>query len=286
MRRITDMVRRREARDGSKRAPSRAAPRRWRRWLGIGALAGIAIAVGISVWVLSTGRISDLATRLRDTAVGQTAAMGLVIDDILLEGRVYTPKRAVLRAVGVGRGHPILGLDPGSIARRVSAISWVESVVVERRLPDTLYVKIVERKPMALWQRKGRLALIDRGGVVLTRRGLAKFGGLLTVVGGDAPGHTPALLTMIAHNPALARRVRAAVRVGGRRWNLQFDNGIDVSLPQRDAAAAWARFGRLEKKHGLLGRDIEAIDLRLPDRLIVRKKTGSETIAKQQGEKT
>jgi cell division protein FtsQ len=280
------MVRRREARDGSKRAPSRAAPRRWRRWLGIGALAGIAIAVGISVWVLSTGRISDLATRLRDTAVGQTAAMGLVIDDILLEGRVYTPKRAVLRAVGVGRGHPILGLDPGSIARRVSAISWVESVVVERRLPDTLYVKIVERKPMALWQRKGWLALIDRGGVVLTRRGLAKFGGLLTVVGGDAPGHTPALLTMIAHNPALARRVRAAVRVGGRRWNLQFDNGIDVSLPQRDAAAAWARFGRLEKKHGLLGRDIEAIDLRLPDRLIVRKKTGSETIAKQQGEKT
>ncbi len=286
MRRITDMVRRREAREGSKRAPSRATPRRWRRWLGIGALAGIAVAAGVSAWLLSTGRISDLATRLRDTAVEQTAAMGLVIDDVLLEGRVHTPKRAVLRAVGVGRGHPILGLDPRRIARRVSAISWVESVVVERRLPDTLYVRIVEREPMALWQRKGRLALIDHGGVVLTRRGLAKFGGLLTVVGGDAPRHTSALLTMIAHNPTLARRVRAAVRVGGRRWNLQFDNGIDVSLPQRDAAAAWARLGRLEKKHGLLGRDIKAIDLRLPDRLIVRKKTGSETIAKKQGEKT
>ena len=125
MRRITDMVRRREAREGSKRAPSCATPRRWRRWLGIGALAGIAVAAGVSAWLLSTGRVSDLATRLRDTAVEQTAAMGLVIDDVLLEGRVHTPKRAVLRAVGVGRGHPILGLDPRRIARRVSAISWV-----------------------------------------------------------------------------------------------------------------------------------------------------------------
>ncbi len=279
MRRVTDLVRRRTAKGKAKRA----APR---RWLGIGALVGIVAAGGVSTWLYSTGRASDLAMQLRNATIERTAAAGLVIGDVLLEGRVNTPRRAILRAVGVRRGDPILTVDPRRIAARVAAISWVESVVVERRLPGTLYVRIVEREPMALWQRKGRVALIDRGGVVLTRRDLSKFSRLVTVVGGDAPRHTPELLTMIAGNPALARRVRAAVRVGGRRWNLRFDNGIDVSLPQLGAATAWARLGRLEQKHGLLGHDIKAIDLRLPDRLIVRKKTDPAPIAIQRGEKT
>ena len=127
---------------------------------------------------------------------------------------------------------------------------------------------------------------IDTGGVVLSRHDLEKFSRLVTVVGADAPSHTPALLSMISENPTLARRVRFAVRVSGRRWNLRFDNGIDVSLPQRGAAAAWARLGRLEQKHELLGHDIKAIDLRLPDRLIVRKKTQLRQNTNKRGEKT
>ena len=283
MRRMTNLVRRRTAKDKAKRTPSRAAPR---RWLVIGGLAGVVGTAGVLTWLYATGWASDLAMQLRNAAIARSAAAGLVVGNVLLEGRVYTPRHAVLRAVGVHRGDPILSVDPSSIAERVSAISWVESVVVERRLPGTLYVRIVEREPMALWQRKGRVALIDRGGVVLTRRDLSKFSRLVTVVGGDAPRHTPELLNMIAGNPALARRVRAAVRVGGRRWNLRFDNGIDVRLPQRGAATAWARLGRLEQKHGLLGSDIKAIDLRFPDRLIVRRKTDPAPLVDQQGKKT
>jgi cell division protein FtsQ len=286
MRRVTELLRRPAAKKDRKGTPSRAVPGHRRTRIAVGVLVVVSSVAGVSAWLAMSGRGSDIAANLKDSAIRQTAAMGLVIDDVLLVGRVHTPKRAVLRAVDVRRGEPILAVDPGRIARRVAAISWVESVVVERRLPNTLFVKIVERKPMALWQRKGRIALIDRGGAVLTRRDLSKFKGLVTVVGGDAPRHTPELLSMIADDPQLARRVRAAVRIGGRRWNLRFDNGIDVSLPQRGAAQAWARLGRLERKHGLLGHDIKAIDLRLPDRLIVRKKTDPASVAKQRGEKT
>lgn len=283
MRRMTNLVRRRTAKDKAKLTPTRAAPR---RWLGISALAGIVVIASVLTWLHSTGWTSSFATQLKNAAIERTATAGLVVGDILLEGRVHTPRRAILRAVNVRRGVPILNVNPRSIAQRVAAISWVESVIVERRLPGILYVRIVERKPMALWQRKGRVALIDRGGVVLTLRDLAKFSRLVTVVGGDAPRHTPELLSMISGNPALARRVRSAVRVGGRRWNLRFDNGIDVRLPQRGAATAWARLGRLEQNHGLLGHDIRAIDLRLPDRLIVRKKTDRTPDTNKQGNKT
>ena len=61
-----------------------------------------------------------------------------------------------------------------------------------------------------------------------------------------------------------------AVRVGGRRWNLRFHGGTDVRLPETGAAEAWAQFARIERQHGVLQRDVDSIDLRLPDRLVVR----------------
>ena len=65
--------------------------------------------------------------------------------------------------------------------------------------------------------------------------------------------------------------VKAAVRVGGRRWNLRLEGDIDVRLPELDTAAAWARLAEYEKTHRVLERDVQVLDLRQPDRLIVRK---------------
>ncbi len=65
------------------------------------------------------------------------------------------------------------------------------------------------------------------------------------------------------------RTRRAAVRVGGRRWNVQLDDSIEVKLPEDDAAGAWTRLAEVERKQGILKRDLAAVDLRLPDRLVV-----------------
>ena len=81
--------------------------------------------------------------------------------------------------------------------------------------------------------------------------------------------------------PELMRRVSAAVRVGGRRWNIRLDNGIDVRLPEENPALAWARLAEYERIHKVLAKDIGVLDLRLPDRLIVQKaghrEAGTET---------
>ena len=43
-----------------------------------------------------------------------------------------------------------------------------------------------------------------------------------------------------------------------------------ATMPETDPAGAWVQLARLEREHGLLGRDVVAIDLRLPGRLVVR----------------
>ena len=50
------------------------------------------------------------------------------------------------------------------------------------------------------------------------------------------------------------------------------DGEINVSLPEKEPAKAWARLARYEKNHNILGKNIEGLDLRMSDRLIIRKR--------------
>ena len=95
------------------------------------------------------------------------------------------------------------------------------------------------------------------------------------MVGEGAPAHTAELLAILSREPDLQAQVAASVRVGKRRWNLRLTNGIDVRLPEADTAEAWAELARVERDHGLLKRDILAIDLRLADRMILRMAPGA-----------
>ena len=147
----------------------------------------------------------------------------------------------------------------------------MREATVERRFPKAIFVRLIERAPLALWQRKGEFEVVDSAGVVIDGARADGFAGLPVIVGDDAPRHAASLLAVMASEPALSTRVKAAVRVGGRRWNVRLDNGIDVQLPEEGVAAAWHRLAEFDRRHRLLARDIVAVDLRLPDRLVVRR---------------
>ena len=231
------------------------------------------IALGGPTWLWRSGWVADSWREARVSAVSISADIGLTVKEVLLEGRIHAPRAGVLKALGLKVGDPIMGFDLAMVRDRIEALPWIQSAAVERRLPGVVRVRIVEREPIALWQRKGVLSLVGRDGVPITNRKLGRFRDLLVIVGKDAPRHATNLLVLLASDPALRKRVRAAVRVGARRWNLRLDNGIDVRLPEDDVAAALARLAKLDRRHGLLGNDIDTIDLRIPDRLIVRTKT-------------
>jgi cell division protein FtsQ len=261
------------------RAPRRAQRRRFgwrpsRRLIG-GVLigSGVALFAGAGLYVWRAGMPDNAATmqdRAIASAIAASADVGLSVQEIFVEGRSETAAALVLDAVGARRGDPIFAFSPTAAKARLEALGWVRQASVERLLPGTIMVRINERQPLALWQRHKQLSLIDRDGVEIPGVDLGRFTHLPVVVGDDAPAHAANLLALLATEPTLERRVSAAVRVGGRRWNLKFDNGIDVQLPEINAGAAWMRLAEVERDGKLLSRDISAVDLRLPDRLVVR----------------
>ncbi|MGO8919022.1 MAG: cell division protein FtsQ/DivIB [Stellaceae bacterium] len=258
----------------AKSAPA-ARARRARRWSRRSVLAAAAAALLVAItgggwWLQRSGVAAVAAQAATHAFLAWTAGWGLEVGDVQVEGRERTSREAILAALGVGRGTPILAIDPGEAKRRLESIAWVRSASVERQLPDALYIHLVERQPLAFWQRQGKLELVDRDGVVVPSDRLDSFGALIVLVGPDAPKAGAALLDMLATEPELAPHVAAAVRIGGRRWNLRLDSGIDVALPEEDPAAAWHRLAQLERSDGILERDIELVDMRLADRLVVR----------------
>jgi cell division protein FtsQ len=163
-----------------------------------------------------------------------------------------------------------LAFSPRDARERIESLPWVASAAVERRLPDTVTITIVERMPIALWQHNERISLIDAQGANLGAVAIETAPDLPLVVGGDAPQHAAELLAMLAEHPAIARRVQASNWIGSRRWDLKLDNGVEVRLPETGAAEALAQLADAEASSRLLERDVSQIDLRLAGKMIVR----------------
>ena len=207
-----------------------------------------------------------------------TANFGLRVADVRIEGRANTPEPLLRAAIGVKPGDPILGFSVEQARERIEKLSWVEHATVERRLPNLIVVAVQERRPFAVWQNQGKFVLIDRAGQVVTDSNVADFRQLPLVVGAGAPEAAAPLIDALTERPALQARVVAAVRVGERRWNLLLKSGMTVMLPEGHEAVALERLVALDQDHKLLERPLQFVDLRLPDRLVVRAKADAVAV--------
>jgi cell division protein FtsQ len=135
-----------------------------------------------------------------------------------------------------------------------------------------LVIDIVERVPTALWQNQGQLALIDAEGVVLDRVPVDRMPDLPLLIGPGANQHSTELQRLMDPVPTLKPQLTSATWVGGRRWDLNFQSGETIALPEGEkiAAMALAKFAKLDKSTGLLGRGVLRYDLRIPDKMIAR----------------
>lgn len=245
------------------------------------ALAGSAGFVGYYAWSHGGTMLSSLGA----TISGWPEFAGMTVQDITVEGRRLVSKEAVMAALDVHAGQSMLTFDPRLARQRLESIEWVESAIVERRLPSMIYVKLKERAAVALWQRDGDFVLIDRQGRVVRTVDPNYYGYLPLIAGAGAPEQITALSLLLQEVPEIGRRVRAAVWVGERRWNITLDNMVQVMLPEEDAAAALKTLAELDRAQQLLSRDVSVIDLRLPDRMVVRLANPPEP-ADGKGDKT
>jgi cell division protein FtsQ len=256
----------RRARQFFRRPP----PPRWYRpaLYAVGAGLGLLLGGGFGIWAISSGRLAEAESSLVGRALALTADAGLAVRQVYVDGRLRTGLPELRARLGVKVGDPILGIDTEAARERLEQLRWVDQASVVRMLPDHLYIHLIEREPLALWQRDHEFAVIDRSGAVI-ESGLddarlpEAYRHLRVLVGADAPSHAAALFALLSTEPALSDRVVAATWVGDRRWDLHLDNGIDVMLPEHHPQAAWHLLAAKAHDEALLQRAIKVVDLRL-----------------------
>ncbi len=210
-------------------------------------------------------------------SLAHSAHVGFIVKDIVVTGHHNTSNATLLASLGVKAGMPLFGVNIATAEQSLLNVSWIKGAVVSRRLPDTIVVAISERTPVALWQHDKTISLINKDGIVLATDNLKKWQNLPLVVGNGAENSVAELLTTLQAVPGIASQMVAAVRVGGRRWNLRLKNDITVKLPEQDMELALSRLAQMQKQKNILGRSIASIDMRLPQKVMVTPSVNDKT---------
>ncbi len=231
--------------------------------------AGLAVTAAGVVLLRNAQPGSSIAS-VREHIGVLTADAGMRVRDIVIEGRANTPEPFLHAALGVSIGDPIVGFSLEQARMRIEKLTWIAHATVERRLPSTIVVALWERRPFAIWQNQGKYVLIDREGKQVTDEEIAKFRELPLIVGPGAPEGARVLLDALTDRPAIQTRVVAAMRISERRWDLRMKNGTDILLPEGHEIEALDRLLVLQRETALLDRPLQAIDMRLGDRLVLR----------------
>ncbi len=221
------------------------------------------------------GHVDAVAAELGDARDTIANGFGFRITSIALAGGRQLTREEILTTAGVTGRTSLLFLDATAARARLKANPWISEATVLKLYPGRLHIAITERDAFALWQKSGKVSVISADGTVVESFVSARFAKLPMVDGDGAEVKAKEFLAVIDRFPAIREQMRAAVLVANRRWNLRLVNGIDIRLPEENAAAALETLVQLDRDKKLLSRDIDMVDLRLPDRVTVRQTDGA-----------
>lgn len=201
---------------------------------------------------------------------GQMSGLiGFAADDIRISGLKHHEPEQVLAALAVKPGASLIGFDANDARKQLEGLDWVASANVQRLFPNQLEIKLAERVPFAVWQRKGGYTVIDRSGAPMGGLIIGKLPQLPLITGDGAEKAAEELVNQLEATPDLSSRLYAAARVGKRRWNLYLDNGLIVMLPETDIGGALTRLHNVQAREDILSKGLKTVDLRFEDRMII-----------------
>lgn len=259
-------------------APSRWAYRMQRLWLTplfrvlfrVGLpLCGVALCVG--VYLADEGRRTALAGAVSDLRERFQERPEFMVTLVSIEGASPELAKAVRERIAVKLPLSSFNLDLTGIRERAEGLDAVETAELRVRAQGVLQVVIVERDPVVIWRTDDGLTMLDATGHrVAGLAGRADRPDLPVIAGQGADMAIGQALEVLAAALSISPRLRGLVRVGERRWDIVLDRDQRLMLPADDPVAALERLLALDEAEDMLARDILAVDLRVPQRPVLR----------------
>ena len=258
-------------------APSRWAYRMQRLWLTPLFRSGMRIGLPVFVVVLVGGvYLSDAARRAGAAEMfgalrGSVAESPIFMVELLsITGASPELADAVRARLDVKLPQSSLDLDLDAIRQAAERLDAVQSAVVRLGAGNVLELQITERTPAWVWRSDAGLMMLDATGHRIAGLSSRTDRADLPLVAGEgADKAIPEAQAILAASP-WSKRVRGLVRMSDRRWDIVLDRDQRILLPAHDPVAAVQALASLDHAEDILSRDLIAVDMRNPDRPVLR----------------
>ena len=254
---------------------------------GKGIRRGIAIAALLATGVLAYGLREPVgagAMTLADLAQGRFADAGFAIGEISITGQTLSGEQAIFDALGIEPHTSTISFDVEAARQRIAELPAIASVSVRKTYPGDVIVSVTEKVPVARWRVDGITFVVDSAGEQIGEdRGA--YTELPLVVGDGANDDAMVMIRALDQYPELKDGLVALSRIADRRWDLIYDTGLRVQLPELGVAGALRHLLSYQTEYQLLDRDVTVIDLRVPSLVAVRPTKSEEEMAKDEEER-
>ncbi len=203
-----------------------------------------------------------------------TANAGFKLGNILVEGRTHSETATIMALINMQKGDPLAGFTPHEAQTQIEKMAWVSAAHIERRWPDTIYINLTEREPLALLALDNELFLLDTDGEIIHTDRLNRFAHLIITNGQNAQEQIPSLINHLKPHEPLHTNTKSASYISNRRWDITLKNNIKIMLPENDIQTALQALTQAHKDTQILDKDIQHIDLRDPNKMMIRTKPG------------
>lgn len=219
--------------------------------------------------------IGALVATAGEAAQGKVAQAGLSVGEIHISGQTLTAEQDIFDALGIPPHTSTLAFDVAAARQRIAALPAVASVTVRKTYPGDVEVLISEKTPVARWRVDGVTFVIDGNGDQIGEDG-GRYADLPLVIGDGAADDALVMIRALQAVPRLNQGLVALSRIADRRWDLIYDTGLRVQLPEQGVAQALRKLVAYQNEYQLLDRDVSVIDLRVDTIVAVRPNAASD----------
>ncbi|WDR05333.1 FtsQ-type POTRA domain-containing protein [Devosia rhodophyticola] len=232
-------------------------------------IAAIVVCILIAGIYQVRSHVAGALVMLGEIAQGEFADAGFGVSAISITGQTLTGEQSIFDALGIEPRTSTLDFDAEAARQRIAKLASVASVEVRKHYPGNVTVTIQEKTPVARWRVDGVTFVVDASGEQIGEdRGA--YGDLPLVIGDGAADTALVMIRALDQYPTLSQGIVALSRIADRRWDLIYETGLRVQLPEKGVAQALRNLDEYQADYQLLDRDVSIIDLRVPDSVAVR----------------
>jgi len=229
-------------------------------------------------WASIGGKVAVVAAIAGAALLAYRQTQGdarFAVKTIEIAGTTHTPRAAIDAVTRQYIGANLFRIDIGRLQADLRRLGWVKRIEAEKKLPDTLRIRIVERTAVALVSDGGRMMYVDENGLSFAELSPSVGDGDLPLItnaaGPDLARCVVLLGNLRARDPQIYSRISEVRPVAPDGFAL-FDRelGAFVYAGESNLSAKWRDLYAVARAEHFGMHDVEYADLRFAGRIVVK----------------